>query len=40
VWEFYHYYDSIPWEYVNENMSMTYESENYILFQADEKEIK
>lgn len=40
VWEFYHYYNSIPWEYVNENMSMTYESENYILFQADEKEIE
>lgn len=37
VWEFYHYYNSIPWEYVNENMSVTYESENYILYQADEK---
>lgn len=33
VWEFYHYYDSIPWDYINENMSMTYESENYILYQ-------
>ncbi len=40
VWEFYHYYDSIPWEYVNENMSITCESENYILFEADEKEKK
>ncbi len=40
VWEFYHYYDSIPWEYVNENMSIAYESENYILFQTDKKESK
>lgn len=33
VWEFYHYYDSIPWDYIDETMQMTYESRNYILYQ-------
>lgn len=38
VWEFYHYYDSIPWDYINENMDMSYESENYILYQTNKGE--
>ncbi len=33
VWEFYHYYDSIPWDYINEKMNVAYESENYVLYQ-------
>lgn len=32
VWEFYHYYDTIPWDYIEQNMSKTYENENYILY--------
>lgn len=32
VWEFYHYYDSIPWEYIEQNMTLTYENENYVLY--------
>ena len=32
VWEFYHYYDTIPWEYINENMTLTYENEGYVLY--------
>lgn len=33
VWEFYHYYDSIPWDYIRDDMNLAYESENYMLFQ-------
>lgn len=33
VWEFYHYYDSIPWDYIRDDMTLVYESENYMLFQ-------
>lgn len=33
VWEFYHYYDSIPWDYMEETMQKTYESSNYVLYQ-------
>ena len=32
VWEFYHYYDSIPWDYVREHMNRTYENNDYVLF--------
>lgn len=32
VWEFYVYYDSIPWDYLEQNMQLTYENENYILY--------
>lgn len=32
VWEFYHYYNSIPWEYIEQNMILAYENENYILY--------
>ncbi len=32
VWEFYHYYDSIPWEYIKQNMMLAYENENYVLY--------
>lgn len=32
VWEFYFYYDSIPWDYIGQNMELTYENENYILY--------
>lgn len=36
VWEFYHYYDTIPWEYVERNMSISYENEDYVLFIKNE----
>lgn len=32
IWEFYHYYDTIPWEYVEKNMLPVYENDNYILY--------
>lgn len=32
IWEFYHYYDSIPWEYIEQNMMLAYENENYVLY--------
>lgn len=32
VWEFYHYYDMIPWDYIEGNMTKTYENENYVLY--------
>lgn len=32
IWEFYHYYDSIPWKYIEQNMTLTYENENYVLY--------
>lgn len=34
VWEFYHYYDTIPWDYIRQNMVRTYENDNYILYTA------
>ncbi len=32
VWEFYHYYDTIPWDYIQQNMEITYENENNVLY--------
>lgn len=32
VWEFYHYYETIPWEYIEQNMTRAYENEDYVLF--------
>ena len=32
VWEFYHYYDTIPWEYMEQDMSRIYENEDYVLY--------
>lgn len=32
IWEFYHYYDDIPWDTVNKSMDLVYESENYLLY--------
>lgn len=32
VWEFYHYYGTIPWDYVRENMTMVYENNDYVLY--------
>ncbi|MDE7286588.1 MAG: hypothetical protein K2N55_07090, partial [Lachnospiraceae bacterium] len=32
VWEFYHYYDTIPWEYMEQNMLPVYENDQYILY--------
>ncbi len=38
IWEFYHYYETIPWEYVEENMTMVYENNDYVLFADKQKE--
>lgn len=32
-WEFYHYYHTIPWEYVNNNMEQIYENEEFLLYE-------
>ena len=32
VWEFYHYYDTIPWDYVGREMDSVYENDDYVLF--------
>jgi len=32
VWEFYHYYETIPWEYIGQNMARVYENNDYVLF--------
>ncbi|NBJ92123.1 glycosyltransferase family 39 protein [Parablautia muri] len=39
VWEFYHYYDSIPWEYMEQNMSKTYENDDYVLYVKNDEAI-
>ena len=31
-WEFYHYYNTIPWDYVNFNMKQVYENESFVLY--------
>lgn len=31
-WEFYHYYDTIPWDYMNGSMEAVYENESFVLF--------
>ena len=31
-WEFYHYYNTIPWDYVNDNLKQVYENESFVLF--------
>lgn len=31
-WEFYHYYNTIPWDYVNNNMKQIYENEGFVLY--------
>lgn len=31
-WEFYHYYNTIPWDYVNTDMKQIYENESFILY--------
>lgn len=32
VWEFYHSYDTIPWEYMEQNLMPVYENNDYILY--------
>ena len=32
VWEFYHYYDTVPWDYLEKNLTKVYDSENYVLY--------
>lgn len=31
-WEFYHYYNTIPWDYVKDNMKQVYENESFVLY--------
>ncbi len=38
-WEFYHTYDSIPWEYVEGNMEKTYENETFIVYERKVAEV-
>lgn len=32
VWEFYHYYQDIPWDYIEDSMNLVYESDHYLLY--------
>lgn len=32
VWEFYHYYNTIPWDYMEECMEPVYENESFVLY--------
>lgn len=32
IWEFYQYYDTIPWEYIHSNLTKTYENEGFVLY--------
>lgn len=40
VWEFYHYYDTIPWEYIEKDMLSVYENDQYILYTKNENKDK
>ena len=31
-WEFYHYYNTIPWDYMNEHMIQEYENDYFLLY--------
>ena len=39
-WEFYHYYNTIPWDYVNTEMEKKYENQNFILYTGIREETK
>lgn len=39
-WEFYHYYNTIPWDYVNTEMQKKYENQNFILYTGIREESK
>lgn len=39
-WEFYHYYNTIPWDYVNTKMEKKYENQNFILYAGIREEAK
>ena len=32
VWEFYHYYDTIPWDYIERNLTKVYGNNDYVLY--------
>ena len=32
VWEFYHYYDTIPWDYIERNLTKVYDNNDYVLY--------
>ncbi len=32
IWEFYHYHDTIPWGYIEQEMELVYENEDYLLY--------
>ena len=32
VWEFYHYYQDIPWDYIEDSMDLVFESDHYLLY--------
>lgn len=34
VWEFYHYYNTLPWDYIDENLEQVYENDNYVLYET------
>lgn len=32
IWEFYQYYSTLPWDYIENNMEQIYENEGYVLY--------
>lgn len=40
AWEFYHSYDTIPWEYINNDMELLYENDGFVLYTKIESEDK
>lgn len=39
-WEFYHYYNTIPWDYVDTKMKKKYENQSFILYTGIREESK
>ena len=40
TWEFYHSYDTIPWDYIENNMELLYENDGFVLYTKTESEEK
>lgn len=36
-WEFYHYYHTLPWEYINNELAAVYENDDFVLYRKPEK---
>lgn len=39
-WEFYHYYNTLPWEYINNELTAIYENDDFVLYKKPENQEK